>query len=360
MTPTLHTASRQKISSGLASDEIFTWNEQNETTISVVSFSHKRLTDQTVKVITELAPMLGHSSAVWIDVQGMGDKAKIRELLAFLETEASIDLLFTRQQRSHYQMHGKEYFVTFHMLSLKEKITVEQISILQVGNTVVTFHNGPVEEIDRMKTDLRRQHSLLESESRLYMVQRCMEFAIESYQPILDTHSVELEQLEDRVIQQPDRESMQEILKARKELIFLKRLLLPLKVNLRQLVRDMSYYSDENEQRLAQELLYLATDKLEVVEYFISLTSDIMNLHMSSVSNRMNEVMTVLAVVAAIFVPPTLIAGIYGMNVNNPEVHWHLGYPFALTLMVSLSVLSFIHFCRNGWIKVFLPKNRRH
>ncbi|MBX9695194.1 MAG: magnesium/cobalt transporter CorA, partial [Cyanobacteria bacterium] len=303
---------------------------------------------------TELAPLVGHDSAVWIDVQGMGDRQKIRELLALLETDTSIkELLFERQQRSHYQMHGKEYFITFHMLTLKDRISVEQISILQVGNTIVTFHNGPVEEIDRIKTDLRRQHSLLDTKGRLYMVQRCMEFAIESYQPILDTHSVELEHLEDRVIQQPERETMQEILKARKELIFLKRLILPLKVSLRQFMRDMTYYSDENEQRVAQELYLLVSDKLEVVEYFISLTSDIMNLHMSSVSNRMNEVMTVLAIVAAIFLPPTLIAGIYGMNFNIPEVHWHLGYPFALALMIGISVFSFIHFWRNGWLKVF-------
>ena len=191
-------------------------------------------------------------------------------------------------------------------------------------------------------------------------MQRLVEAAIDSVQFVLDLMSVELEDLEEKVVQCPQSKTMNQVHSIRKELLVLKRILVPLKGELRQFARDANYQTARAEQVASQEILQHASNMLDNVEYFISVTSDIMALHMSSVSNRMNEVMTVLAIVAAIFLPPSLIASIYGMNFYNynspwnmPEMNWEFGYPYALGLMFGVSLLFTLYFWRRGWFGVF-------
>ncbi len=143
--------------------------------------------------------------------------------------------------------------------------------------------------------------------------------------------------------------------------------MLPLHHTLRGLARDSEYFAkDEDAKRVARDLLQHGTNMLDMVEYFISVTGDMMNLHMSSVSNKMNQVATVLAIVASVFLPPSLVAGIYGMNFkyhnspwNMPELEWDMGYPFALILMGGMSIGFIFYFWRNGWLRVFYPGQKR-
>ncbi len=122
--------------------------------------------------------------------------------------------------------------------------------------------------------------------------------------------------------------------------------MLPLHHTLRNVARDAEYYASEDEKRVARDIFQHGTHMLDMIEYFISVTSDMMNLHMSSTSNRMNQVATVLAIVAAIFLPPSLVAGIYSMD-------WDMGYPCALVLMPAMSLVFAFFFWKNGWLKVF-------
>ncbi|MBX9669902.1 MAG: magnesium/cobalt transporter CorA [Candidatus Obscuribacterales bacterium] len=331
------------------------------TVISIVSFSAQCLTDKTVENAQEVEPMVRQCPHVWIDVEGLSDKESVYELLKIVDVSEAIQRnIFQVHQKPFCQQIKHELLLVVPILRLNGQLELQQLSVYQNGNTVITFHEHPIPTVQQVKEDVRNQHSLLEKDGRLYLLQRFVESSIDCFQPILEQYSRELECIEDDILAEAQLNAMQEIHRTRKELLILKRIMLPLHNTLRQYARDSEYYSGEGDKRVARELLQHGTHMFDMVEYYLNVTSELMSLHMSTVSNKMNQCMTLLAIVAAIFLPPSLVASIYGMNFyehnspwNMPELAWDLGYPFALFLMVAISVLFLIYFWKNGWLRVF-------
>ncbi len=336
------------------------------TSISLVSFSAECLTDMVLSEPQQAAPLVGKCSAVWIDVEGLHDKNKILDMFQVVGVNELLERnAFQVHQAAFLQQFKAELLMVIPMVKMNNGLELEQLAIIQKGNTVITLHEHGIPAIARIKADIRNQHSLLDREGRLYLLQRFVESSIDSFQPVLEQFSKELECIEDDILENAQWETISEIHKARKELLILKRLILPLQNILRQYSRDAEYYSGENDKRVARELFQHGTNMFEMVDYYINVTSELMNLHMSTVSNKMNQVMTVLAIVAAIFLPPSLVASIYGMNFyehnspwNMPELGWDLGYPFALFLMTGISLAFLIYFWRNGWLRVFYANTK--
>lgn len=336
------------------------------TVISIVSFSAQCLTDKTVEHAQEVEPMVRQCPHVWIDVEGLFDKSAVDEVLKIVDVSEAIQRnIFQIHQKAFSQQLKHELLLVVPILRLNGLLELQQLCVYQNGNTVITFHEHPIPAVQQVKADVRNQHSLLEKDGRLYLLQRFVESSIDSFQPILEQYSKELECIEDDILAEAQMNAMSEIHRTRKELLILKRLMLPLHNTLRQYARDAEYYSGDGDKRVARELLQHGTHMFDMVEYYLNVTSELMNLHMSTVSNKMNQCMTLLAIVAAVFLPPSLVASIYGMNFyehnspwNMPELAWDLGYPFALFLMVAISVLFLLYFWKNGWLRVFFANSQ--
>jgi magnesium transporter len=337
------------------------------TAMSLFSFSAECLTDMTILKIDEVATFVGKCSTVWIDVEGLSDKCSVNDLLKIVEVNEALGKnLFQASQPALLQQYMQESLLVIPILKMDGSLELQQLAILQKGNTVITLHEHKIPAICRIKEEVRNQHSLLDRDGRLYLLQRFVEASIDSFQPILEEYSKELEGIEDEILEQAQWETVWDIHRARKELLILKRIMVPLHNTLRQYSRDAEYYSGEGDKRVARELYQHGTSMFEMVEYYINVTSELLNLHMACVSNKMNQCMTVLAIVAAVFLPPSLVASIYGMNFyehnspwNMPELGWDLGYPFALFLMTGISVMFLLYFWKNGWLKVFYPNHQK-
>lgn len=333
------------------------------TFLSFESFADTALVD-----VRELQSCLNESAAVWVDVTGLKNRALISELLTILQVpDSAAQQILTLQDRAMSQVYKADFVVTVHAINNAVTLELDQLSILQVGNIVVSFHNNPLPVIQRIKNDICDQQRSLQAEGRLYFMQRLVEAAIDSYKEPLARYSQTLEELEDVVLNNPQSLTTHEIHKTRKELFLLKRLLLPLLDMMRQTERDLTYYGTDVEKAVARELLKDAIIVLDMIDYHLSLTSELMTLQMTSVSNRMNEVTTVLTIIAAVFLPPTLVSGIYGMNFfehksrwSMPELNWDFGYPYALMLMASIDLLFLIYFWRNGWLSVFRARANKN
>lgn len=337
-----------------------------KTSVSLVSFSSECVTDMVLQQPQTAAPYVGKCSAVWIDVEGMTDKQQILETLQVVGVNELLERnIFQVHQVAFLQQFKEELLMIVPIVKMNGKLELQQLAIVQKGNTVITLHDHNIPVIEKIKADIRNQHSLLDRDGRLYLLQRFVEASVDSFQPVLEEFSKELECIEDEILEHAQWETIWEIHKARKELLILKRLILPLQNILRQYARDSEYYTGDTDKRVARELFQHGTNMFEMVDYYIHVTSELMNLHMSTVSNRMNQVMTVLAIVAAVFLPPSLVASIYGMNFyehnspwNMPELGWDLGYPFALFLMIGISAAVLIYFWRNGWLRVFYESHK--
>ena len=337
--------------------------KEKGTFVSVFSFNSECVSDHQVENVSQLKAAVEKCPAVWIDVVGLKDEEIIKDILDLLEVDGSVlELVLDCKNKAFYKSFGTSIFLTVQVLHKKRMIETANLSILQVGNTVVTFREGLCQSVCSLRHDVRQQHSVLNEKGRLYILQRLVETSVDSFQYILDSMSVELEDLEERVISKPENKVMKGVSFDKKRIAY------PKTNHHSSQRRDETicsgfpfYLFRGGKKTVSQELLQYTTNMMDTVEYFISVTSDVMALHMSSVSNRMNEVMTVLAIVAAIFLPPSLIASIYGMNFYNhtspwnmPELNWDHGYPFALALMVSISISFVLYFWKKGWFDVFV------
>jgi magnesium transporter len=358
---------RRKLSSCCRAQTLIEAPSSKEASVKIIAYQEDSFLDRKFDTFSEIDEIRCSCNIIWIDVEGPLDDQQIEHLSNSLKIDspAFVDALKPKE-RAQLDTFGANMLLTLHALRPEAEIKVEQLSILVSGNAIVTFHNNAISHIDSIRRDLREKHSLIYSGGRQYLVQRLVDEAVDTFPPILSIHSEELECLEDAILERPEKETIQEVHAARKELLVLKRLILPLRDALRRLVRDSPYLTKDEGNVFSRETYEHASDTLVMVEYYITVTADLMALHMSSLSNRMNEVMTVLAIVAAVFLPPSLIAGIYGMNFfehsspwNMPEVNWDFGYPFAIALMILIAVFSLVIFWKNGWLRVLVQSPRR-
>jgi magnesium transporter len=224
-------------------------------------------------------------------------------------------------------------------------VATEQISMYVGSNFVVTFQEGPVDATKPVLDRIRKGRGLLRSRGSDYLTYAIIDSIIDAYYPVLEIFGERLEVIEDRILENPSKRIVSQVHIAKRELLGLRRALFPLREALGAILRT----SPTN--FTAETLLHLrdcydhVIQITDLIETYRELCSDLMDVYLSSISNRLNEVMKTLTVVTTICAPPTLIAGIYGMNFhpnspyNMPELSWTYGYFFALALMAITSTL---------------------
>ncbi len=181
---------------------------------------------------------------------------------------------------------------------------------------------------------------------------------------MLEHYGELLDALEDRILDAADTKSVAQIHTIKRDLLMLRRSIWPLRDALHSLLRDPIPIVTEETRVYLRDCYDHTVRMIEIIETYRELCADLVDLYLSSVNNRMSEVMKVLTVFSAIFIPLTFIAGIYGMNFdtsaspwNMPELHWPFGYPLILGLMLVVAVSLLVFFYRKGWLAPMNPKN---
>jgi magnesium transporter len=189
-----------------------------------------------------------------------------------------------------------------------------------------------------------------------YLAYAILDAVIDHYFPVLEAYGERLESLEDRIVAEPDRAVVAEIHEVKRELLHLRRAIWPQREALNSLVRDEIPHISEETRLYFRDCYDHAVRIIDLVETYREVCSDLMDLYLSSISNRMNEIMKVLTVISTLFIPLTFIVGVYGMNFNTafpwnmPELNWRYGYPACLALMLIIAIGQLIFFYRKGWI----------
>lgn len=181
---------------------------------------------------------------------------------------------------------------------------------------------------------------------------------VDAYFPVLETWGERLEEIEDQIIASPRRSSVSQLYEAKRELLAMRRAVWPLREALNSLVRDETPLITPETRLFLRDCYDHAVRIIDLVETYRELASDLMDLYLSSISQRMNEIMKVLTIIATLFMPLTFISSIYGMNFdpdyskwNMPELRWYLGYPFALLLMAIVGLAFLWYFRSKGWLR---------
>ena len=305
----------------------------------------------------DVTELLDQWPITWLNVAGLGDADTIAELgRIFGLHPLALEDVVHMHQRAKVEQYGERLFIVARMAQRNAALETEQLSIFVGKNFVLTFLEDPGDCFEPVRSRLRGGGRLREASSG-YLAYSLLDSVIDAYFPVVEAYAERLDRLEDRVIARPNRRAIAEIHSAKHDLRTLRRIVWPLREAVNSLVRDPSPLIDDDTRVHLRDCYDHLVQIIDLVETYRELGSDLTDLYLSSLSNRMNEIMKVLTIIATIFMPLSFITGLYGMNFsperspwNMPELRWRYGYPFALGLMV-LTVLAMLgYFRRKGWL----------
>jgi len=321
--------------------------------IRVMKYGPDHLEEHDIAAVTELKELLDAHSVCWIDVQGLGDEKVLREFadLFSIHSLALEDVVNVPQRPKVERFEKHTLCITRTALLRDEGIEPEQVSLFVGPDYVLTFQERSGDVFDPIRNRIRQGGPILRSSGPSYLAYALLDAVIDGYYPLLETFGEKLEALEDEIVANPHPSVLHEIHQAKRDLLAIRRAIWPQREAVNALIRDENPLITETVRVYLRDCYDHCVQIMDGVETYRELAGGLMDVYLSSIGNRQNEVMKVLTIMASIFIPLTFMAGIYGMNFENmPELHSAWGYPFLLAAMVVVVVGMIIYFRRKGWL----------
>jgi len=316
----------------------------------------------------EIKALRGTVPVIWVDFDGPVDEETLAEFGKIFELHPlSLEDVMHARQRPKVEHFPKYHFIVTRMVALKEKINSEQLSLFFGNNFVLTFqekHGGDC--LEPLREGLR--HMGIESLRSLtadYLAYSIVDMVVDGFFPVLKTLGDRLNDLEEEIFRRHDQHHAARIHAIKRDIWALRQTIWPVRDALANLQRE-NINLVQTETRLHLRDCYdHALRIIELVESHQTMCSDLMELQMSRENSRMNEILRVLTIISTLFIPPTFVAGIYGMNfhgdrspLNMPELDWQYGYPFALCIMALMMGGLVAWMWWKGWLSG-IRSNRR-
>ena len=320
--------------------------------IRVMKYGPDHLEEHDIAAVTELKELLEDNTVCWIDVQGLGDEEVLREFadLFSIHSLALEDIVNVPHRPKVERFEKHTLCITRMALLRDEGIESEQISLFVGPDYVLTFQERSGDVFDPIRNRIRQGGSILRSSGPSYLAYALLDAVIDGYYPILETFGEKLEAFEDEVMANPHPSVLHEIHQAKRDLLTIRRTIWPQREAVNALIRDENPLITETVRVHLRDCYDHCVQIMDAVETYRELAGGLMDVYLSSIGNRQNEVMKVLTIMASIFIPLTFMAGIYGMNFENmPELHSTWGYPLLLVAMVVVAVGMIVYFRRKGW-----------
>jgi len=263
------------------------------------------------------------------------------------------DILNTNQ-RPKMEDYGKYLFLVLKMMMYKPKtgkIDIEQVSIIFGKNFIVSFQEKEGDVFDLIRTRIRNKKGMIREQGEDYLLYALIDALVDNYFVVLEQIGEKIEVLEKEVLTNPSSSIMNNVHSLKRELISLRKSVWPLREVINNLQRVESRIISKATKIYFRDVYDHTVQVIDAVETFRDMSSGLVDLYLSSVSNKMNEIMKVLTIFAAIFIPLTFVAGIYGMNFEfMPELKWRYGY-FMVWGVIALITLGLIaYFRKKKWI----------
>jgi len=337
----------------------------DSTTISVMRFGPDHLEEHTAEGAADLAPLVprvGEAGGLtWIDVVGLHDVELLAEIGRLFDIHAlSLEDIVNVGQRpkvEDYEGHLFAVLRNFHPPATPPPpgtaptLRPEQVSLFVRPGLVLSFQEIPGDSFEPVRERIRRGNTRIRSRGADYLFYALVDAVVDSFYPILESLGETVEALEEELIEDASQESQDTIHGLRRNLLQLRRAVWPMREVAKELLReDLPMISDESRLYL-RDCYDHASEVLEMVESYREVGAGLQEVYLSTVSQRLNEVMKVLTIIATIFIPLTFIAGIYGMNFEAmPELGWGWAYPATLGVMAAIGIGLVIYFRRRGWM----------
>jgi len=306
---------------------------------------------------SECGPYLQRDSMTWVHVQGRPTEAALQELgTAFSLHSLALEDVLNTGQRPKVEPFDDQLFIIMSMpLMEAELVNVQQIAFFLNKTFLVSFYEGDFAPFELIVKRLRDNGSRLRTKGVDFLLYSLMDVVIDQGFPVLENFGLQLEDLEEQILMAAGRETLEKIHVVKRELILLRRMLWPQREIINQLLRGDDGLFHEDTLVYLRDCYDHTIQVMDLLETYRDMTGSMLDIYLSSVSNRMNDIMRVLTVIATIFIPLTFIVGVYGMNFdraspwNMPELGWPYGYLVVWGAMIAIAGFMLAFFRRRGW-----------
>ncbi|WP_455196533.1 magnesium/cobalt transporter CorA [Kaarinaea lacus] len=327
--------------------------------IHLVDYTDKDYTEKELVTAEECHEFLERDSVTWIHIEGTTDKATMNSFgeLFGLHTLALEDITNTGQRPKVDSFDDQLFAILSLPLIDNETVHIEQISFFLGKDYVISFHESETDPFVPIRNRLRNHIGRLRSKSADYLFYTLLDIVIDQAFPLFESLGEDIEALEEELLKSPGKSTLQNIHNLKRHLLLLRRMLWPQREVVNFIIRNDLGLIEEDTLIYFHDCYDHTVQIMDILESYRETTTSMLDVYLSSVSNRLNETMKVLTIIATIFMPLTFIVGLYGMNfgINEqspwamPELRWYYGYPFAWSLILVVGIGMWIYFKRKHW-----------
>jgi magnesium transporter len=324
--------------------------------IRLVDYDETQLQEKEPKTIEECFPFKDLPTVTWVNVDGLHNISIMEKIGKHFGLHPLVleDILNT-EQRPKIEDFDDHIFVVLKMLYYddgQDEIGAEQISIILGSNFVLSFQERVGDIFDPLRERIRSAKGRVRKMGPDYLAYNLLDAIVDNYFVVLEKLGEQIEGMEEELVTNPTPKTLQTIHNLKREMIFLRKSVWPLREVVSRLERGESSLIKEATGIYLRDAYDHTIQVIDTVETYRDMLSGMLDIYLSSISNRMNQVMKVLTIIATIFIPLTFVAGIYGMNFEYmPELKWHWFYPKAFWLvMLGVAALMLVYFRRKRWL----------
>jgi magnesium transporter len=323
--------------------------------ITVIDYDEKNFAEKEIASLNECPVFATKASVTWINVSGIHQVANLEKLgECFSLHPLVLEDILNVDQRPKIEDYEDYLFIVLKSIQQGEQtqeMTVNQISLILGPNYVLSFQEGDSNLFTPVRERLVAAKGRIRKAGADYLAYSLIDLIVDHYFEVLEGSAEQIEIVEDEVVSQPNPQTLRQVHRFKNDMIILRKSLWPLREVIARLERRESSLIEDATSVYFKDVYDHTIIAIDTVETYRDILSGMLDIYLSSVSNRLNEVMKVLTIIATIFMPLTFIVGLYGMNFKYmPELEWHYGYYGVLTFMALVALIMLAIFKKKKWL----------
>lgn len=348
---------RQSQKAGLPPGSVVYTGEQKMEAVhlTVLDYDQAQFQERSLDTVDAVFAFKTTPTISWINIDGLHDVSVIEKIGAHYELHPLIqeDIVSTAQ-RPKLEDYERYLYVVLRMLywdDTNQAVHSEQISLVLGENYVLSFQEVTGDVFDSIRERIRHAKGRIRRMGADYLIYALLDAVVDNYFTILEHIGDRLEALEDELVTDPTEATLLKIHELKREMLYLRKSVWPLRETIGNLERLESHLIAPTTAPFLRDVYDHTIQVIDTVETYRDLVAGMLDMYMSSLSNRMNRVMQVLTITATIFIPLTFVAGVYGMNFKHmPELDWKYGYAAIWTLMLAMGISMVVFFKHKKWL----------
>ena len=328
-------------------------------TIHLIDYTSNDFIEKQLNNAEECQSFLDQESVTWIHLQGPMQVDTIKTIGNVFELHPlALEDVLNKGQRPKIDEYDDLLFCIMTMpVEINDSTVIEQVSIFLGENYVISFHTGSHDPFESLRNRLRKKSGRIRQQKADFILYCILDLIIDQGYPILENFGDDIENIEDRLLNSTtNKTTLAEIHRIRRELLLLRRNLWPQREVINNLLRSESSLIRESTLPYLRDCYDHTIQIIELIENYREMAASLIDVYLSSSTQRLNEIMRVLTMIATIFIPLTFVVGLYGMNFSHPdspwampELHWYYGYPMIWGVMIAIVVGMVFYFKRKDW-----------